>query len=88
MKKEAFILVSACLGMACSHQNEPNTPAASQEQQMTPASGDEPIEREYPPPPPPPVVDDQDDTDEEGLDYTTPPSDPGEYRDSPEAPPP
>jgi hypothetical protein len=88
MLKAAILIVGALTSAACAERaKEPETPKQpdAREPQMAPASGDEPIEREYPPPPPP-VINDQDDN--EGLDYDTPPSDPGEYRDNPEAPPP
>lgn len=87
MTKEAFILASVCLGVACSHQSEPKTPPSNQEPQMTPASGDEPVGRDYPSPAPQPPDDEYED-DEEGLDYSVPPSDVGPYRDDTEAPPP
>jgi hypothetical protein len=90
MFKATILIVGALAGVACAEQTkEPETPKqpAAGEQQMTPASGDQPIEREYPPPPPP-VINDQEPEDE-GFDYTTtPPSDNGEYRDDVEAPPP
>ncbi len=74
MFKAAILFVGALAGAACAEQTkEPETlkqPAAG-EQQMTPASGDESLEREYPPPPPP-VINDQEPEDE-GFDCTTTP---------------
>jgi hypothetical protein len=57
---------------------------------MTPASGDEPVGRDYTSPPPQPAEgeDEYDEDEDEGLDYSVPPSDVGPYRDDVEAPPP
>ena len=41
MIKEAIFFLGACAIVACSHRTEPETPATSEDQQLTPASRDE-----------------------------------------------